>query len=203
MTSTTCGWCGRVANMSRWSETAFQGGGDFEREAYSQAHRCDHCGKLLIRYGYMEGEEPEQWLPRAGAQKEFPDVPVEIASLAMEAHDSLSVNAGRGAVILARAVIEATAKGKGITSGNLYTKIDQLHTSGLIREHIKEAAHEVRLGGNDVAHGDILSGPFSYEETAEILTLMDEVLLEVYQSPARVERARQQRLNRQQSSVNP
>ncbi|MBU5868948.1 DUF4145 domain-containing protein, partial [Vibrio cholerae O1] len=75
-------------------------------------------------------------------------------------------NAGRGAVILARAVIEATAKDKGITNGNLYAKIDQLHISGLIREHIKEAAHEVRLGGNDVAHGDILSGPFSHEETA-------------------------------------
>ncbi len=189
--------------MSPLSETVFQGGADFQRETYSQAHRCDHCGKLLIRYGYMDGEEPEQWLPRAGGHKDFPDVPVEIASLAMEAHDCLSVNAGRGAVILARAVIEATAKDKGITNGNLYAKIGQLHTSGLIREHIKEAAHEVRMGGNDVAHGDILSGPFSYEETAEILTLMDEVLLEVYQSPARVERARQQRLNRQQGSVNP
>lgn len=151
----------------------------------------------------MEGEEPEKWLPRAGTHREFPDVPVEIASLAMEAHDCLTVNAGRGAAILARAVIEATAKGKGITSGNLYAKIGELHSSGLIREHIKEAAHEVRMGGNDVAHGDILSGPFSYEETAEILTLMDEVLLEVYQSPARVERARQQRLNRQQGSTTP
>lgn len=189
--------------MSPWSDTAFQGGGDFERESYSQAHRCDHCRKLLIRYGYMDEDEPEQWLPIAGAQKEFSDVPVEIASLAMEAHNSLSANAGRGAVILARAVIEATAKDKGITNGNLYAKIDQLHTSGLIREHIKEAAHEVRLGGNDVAHGDILSGPFPYEETVEILTLMDEVLLEVYQSPARVERARQQRLNRQRGSLNP
>ncbi|MFE1248811.1 DUF4145 domain-containing protein [Streptomyces sp. NPDC058766] len=151
----------------------------------------------------MDEDEPEKWLPIAGAQKEFPDVPVEIASLAVEAHNSLAANAGRGAVILARAVIEATAKDKEITNGSLYAKIDQLHTSGLIREHIKEAAHEVRLGGNDVAHGDILSGPFSYEETAEILTLMDEVLLEVYQSPARVERARQQRLNRQRGSLNP
>ncbi|WP_245178531.1 DUF4145 domain-containing protein [Streptomyces montanisoli] len=189
--------------MSLWGGTAYQGGADFERETYSQAHQCDHCRNLLIRYGSIDGEGPEKWLPRAGTQKEFPDVPVEIASLAIEAHDSLSVNAGRGAVVLARAVIEATAKDKGIGSGNLYSKIDQMHTSGLIREHIKEAAHEVRLGGNDVAHGDILSGPFSYEETAEILTLMDEVLLEVYQSPARVERARQQRLNRQQSSTNP
>lgn len=189
--------------MTPWSDTVYQGGGDFQRETYSQAHKCDHCKKLLIRYGCMDGQEAEQWLPRAGTQKEFLDVPTEIATLAMEAHNSLSANAGRGAVILARAVIEATAKDKRITNGNLYAKIDQLHTSGLIREHIKEAAHEVRLGGNDVAHGDILSGPFSYEETEEILTLMDEVLLEVYQSPARVERARQQRLNRQQGSIVP
>ncbi|MEV0929849.1 DUF4145 domain-containing protein [Streptomyces phaeochromogenes] len=201
MTSTTCGWCGRVANMSRLCDAVYQAKGEFEPETYAQAHRCDHCGNILIRYGILEDETSEKWLPRAGAHKSFPDVPNEIASLAEEAHDCLSVNARRGAIVLARAVIEASAKDKGFSQGNLYTKIDNLHGAGLLREHIREAAHEVRLGGNDVAHGDILSGPLTQEEAEEVLTLMDEILAEVYQSPARVKRARDLRIKRQQSTT--
>ena len=50
---------------------------------------------------------------------------------------------------LARAVVEASAKEKGVTRGSLIAKIDELHEQGLLRGHIK-AAHEVRFGGNEV-----------------------------------------------------
>ena len=49
----------------------------------------------------------------------FPDVPSEIAAAASEAYRGRMVaNANRAAILLARSVIEATAKDKGITKGN-------------------------------------------------------------------------------------
>ena len=101
---------------------------------------------------------------------------------------------------MARGVIEATAKEKGITTGNLFAKIDELHTQGLIREHIREAAHEVRLEGNDIAHADLMQLPISIDEASEVIQLVDELLVEVYQSPARVARVRQARAARNNSA---
>ncbi|MGR6972998.1 DUF4145 domain-containing protein [Streptomyces cynarae] len=95
---------------------------------------------------------------------------------------------------MARAVAEATAKEKGISANGISNKIDKLYEQNLIREHVKEAAHEVRFGGNSVAHGDL--DDLTKEETDEILGLMREILEEVFQSPARVQRRRQKRLAR-------
>jgi Domain of unknown function (DUF4145) len=131
--------------------------------------------------------------PVAAPGKDFPDVPEQIAAAAGEAHRCLSFNASRAAIAMGRAVIEATAKDKGITDGKLQTKIDSLYKRGHIREHIKEAAHELRHFGNEVAHGDLAAEPISDEDAAEMIGLMDEVLVEVYQSPARVRRLRESR----------
>ncbi len=140
--------------------------------------------------GYIE------WLPRKGVGKTFDDVPEAIGSAASEVHSCLSINANRAAVALARAVVEATAKEKGITKGRLQEKIDALAAQGLIRDHTRQVAHEVRLDGNEVAHGDLTSQPPDPDEAAETVALMDEVLQEVYQQPARVARVRQNRMRR-------
>ena len=90
----------------------------------------------------------------------------------------MHVEAYRGAVILARSVIEATARDKGMTTGNLMAKIDAMYEARLIREDIKDGAHEVRLLANDAAHGDF-GEPVPQTDAKLILTLMDEVLEEV------------------------
>ena len=88
-------------------------------------------------------------------------------------------------MILARAVLEATRKDKGAAGKDLYKRIDALHSAGLINELVKDEAHEVRLMGNDMAHGDF-GTPVTESEAEEILALMGEVLEEVYQRPARL-----------------
>lgn len=92
-----------------------------------------------------------------------------LAAVAGEAHSCLSVQSFRGAVALARAVVEATAKEKGITTRGIQAKIDELIARGLIYEHVKDAAHEV-------AHGDLVDEPIGSDEAAVILELMDMVL---------------------------
>jgi len=133
---------------------------------------------------YEKGPEIK-WVPVTGTGRPFEDVPTHIASAASEAYECHSIGAHRGAGSLARAVIEATAKDKGITSGNLQSKIEQMEQMDHIRPHIRDAAHEVRHLGNDMAHGDFVQ-PVTEEETAEVLELMGEILNEVYQSPAKI-----------------
>ena len=98
-------------------------------------------------------------------------------------------------MLLARSVIEATAKDKGMTTGTLVTKIDAMYEARLIREDIRDGAHEVRYLANDAAHGDF-ADPVPQTDAELILTSMDEVLEEVYQSPARVARRRAARLGK-------
>ncbi|MFF0748565.1 DUF4145 domain-containing protein [Streptomyces sp. NPDC004267] len=147
-------------------------------------------------------DDSSNWLPHQLGRQEFEDVPPPINDMAVEAHRCLMIRANRAAVALARAVVEGTAKVKGITAGSLQTKIDKLFEQRLIREHVKDAAHEVRFGGNEVAHADLVAEPMDFETASEILGLMDEVLEEVFQSPARVARRRQQRLDRAQRQAN-
>jgi hypothetical protein len=137
----------------------------------------------------------QEWYPLHAIGKEFPDVPQQIAEAASEAYKCANISAFRGAVLLARSVIEATAKDKGVTQGSLVAKIDELFNQRLIREHIRDGAHEVRHLGNDMAHGDFVS-PVPGEDADLILILMSEILDEVYQSPARVARARAARAAR-------
>jgi len=159
------------------------------------AFKCDECaslsiGTLLTRQSVTASafeNSDLDWQPNLIAGKQYADVPSEIADAASEAHKTFSIDAFRATAALARAVVEATAKAKGITAGQLYDKIEALHAADHIRPHIKDAAHEIRHLGNEVAHGDFVE-PVTREEAEEILVLMGEVLDEVFQSPARVAR---------------
>ena len=140
----------------------------------------------------FEWEAPT-WLPRYREVREFPDVPEHISQAAAEASLCLSVGAYRGAGALARAVIEATAKDKGAEGKDLRQRIDALRAADHIRAHTQEQAHEVRHFGNSMAHGDFADAT-TKEEAEEVVELMAEVLEEVYQSPARLERLKAARL---------
>jgi hypothetical protein len=176
-----------------------------------QAYSCDHCSLLLL--GRYEGSVPQavgatnaepflrqkdeylEWTPVFGEGRRYEDVPEHIAGAASEAHACRSIGAHRAAVQLARSVVEATAKDKGITTGNLAGKIAKMQKEGLVRAHVREAADEIRHLGNEMAHGDFVE-PVTSEEADETLELMAEVLHEVFQSPAKIERRKQARLAR-------
>jgi hypothetical protein len=117
----------------------------------------------------------------------------DTAPAASEAHACQSIGAHRAAVMLARAVIEATAKAKQISNGTLYNKIEKMHEHGFLSELVRDQAHEVRHLGNDMAHGDFVE-PVSAEEADEILDLMAEVLHTVFEMPAQLLRRKEARL---------
>jgi hypothetical protein len=149
---------------------------------------------------WLTRKKKKDWLPqppRVIPVKVFPDVPAAIADAASEAYRCRQAcNANRAAIILARSVIEATAKDKDITTGPLISKIDELYNQRLIRPDVRDGAHEIRHFGNDMAHGDYIRDA-SPEEADLVLALMDAVLTDVYQFPAQVARAKAARERRQ------
>lgn len=133
----------------------------------------------------------------------FDDVPDHIADAASESHRIFSVNAIRSAVLMSRAVIEATCKDKNVTSGTLKAKIDAMHASDHINAFTKEVAHTIRTFGNDMAHGDFIED-LSADDAREVLAFMDEFLSQVYQVKARLDRLKNSATARQtQTPANP
>lgn len=182
--------------------------------AYTATFQCssEKCARLSIgtivrgtAYASPKSEmlrDPDiEWEPRSIRQRTFVDVPEQIASTASEAHACLSIQAYRGAVALARAVVEATAKDKGIIKGPLVAKIDEMHKQDLIRDITRQLAHEIREGGNEIAHGDLADEPMPLEDAEAIVALMDEILEEVYQGPARMMALKKSRLAREQRNA--
>jgi hypothetical protein len=189
MALTNCWDCGQYTRMSPVPGSGGRMDDDFSRYA---TFRCADCGALAVGYFEMDhekGQTATRWvpLPGKGERESFEDVPWPVAHAAAEASLCMQAGALRGAILLARAVIEATAKDKGVTKGNLAQKIDQLHERGFIRAYLRDGAHEVRYTGNDMAHGDFPAA-VSHADTEVLLQLMREVLMEVYQDPARRER---------------
>lgn len=210
MTATTCGWCTTHSNMTPVSVPQVlrkQRVTTADLHAVQAAFRCDHCKKLSIGSTVIRASDwpPADlasawwskqvriaWTPQNVAGKDFPDVPPHISSTADEAFKCKSIEAHRAAILMARSVIEATCKDKGVIKGQLASKIDQLAEQGLLRPHTQEAAHELRFLGNDMAHGDFVS-PVDAHDAEEVLTVMSEILDEVYQGPARILRMRKKR----------
>lgn len=171
------------------------------------AFMCTHCRKLSVgttivaaEYAVPEtGLSPDwwdgkklQWTPEQVGGREFPDVPDHIAFAADEAYRCRSIGTLRSTILMARAVIEATCKDKGVVKGLLSVKIDELAEKEFIRSYTKEAAHELRHLGNNMAHGDFVE-EVDDDDADAVLAVMTEILGEVYQGPARAARMRAKR----------
>ncbi|MFF7249879.1 DUF4145 domain-containing protein [Embleya sp. NPDC008237] len=212
-----CGWCEHNTMMRPIPESAVLtsfGPDDGSDPLGWMAYRCEGCQALSLaqgRFARVDFGVPdggslwgESWYPQHPIHKTYESfVPERIAEVASEAHGCLSVGHHRAAVALARAVVESTAKAKGIDTGPLVKKIDKLYEQGLIYEHVKDAAHEVREGGNEIAHGDLVDDPIGAEESAAIVELMDMVLDGVFIAPGKTAAQRAARVAREQANQPP
>ena len=210
MTARTCWECGAYSEMklveASVTSRAVRANGQSGYLLHA-AYICNQCKALSIGRNATEYESralsvmqgnPPAWFPPMPLQEDFPDVPQHIAEAATEATLCRSLGAYRAVGSLARAVVEATAKDKGVKGKDLKERIDNMRGQGLIRAGTAEAAHEVRYFGNDMAHGDFVD-PVDEDDADEVLALMKEVLQEVYQGPARVARQRAKREAKKQS----
>lgn len=129
---------------------------------------------------FWRENDPLRVAPEWVEGQDFVYAPDHIAEAASEAYKCHSIGSYMAAILMARTSIEAAAKNKGIKKGNLFQKIDKLAEEGLLRRDIKQAAHQVRIFGNDMAHGDIQVG-VSKLESEQVLMLLSFILQDLYQ----------------------
>lgn len=197
-----CPHCGHLAHFSI----------DHQQRVYATAcpqnvtavgyMTCAHCGMPVTLAADESGTVIHKW-PLVTSGRDYPDVPNDISAMASEAHRCLEAMAPRAAATMARAVVEAIAKDKGIASGSLMGKIDTLAESGHISESMKEAAHEIRFAGNAAAHSDLVRYSGDQGDAEEIVELMAAILDRVYREPAQVARVRARREAREQGKEVP
>lgn len=206
MASRTCYRCGTWAHMTMVADASRLKDDD---ALWTMAHRCDNCG--AISAAVTEPAVPESILNQASSNRttalrsafdssddldwqpvlisghSYDYVPAHIAEAADEAHRCRSIGAFKASAILARAVVEATAKDKGVKESGIYAKIEALHAADHLSKHAKAEAHEIRFFGNSMAHGDFVTS-VTDSEAGDVLDLMNAVLSEVYENPGRVKR---------------
>ena len=78
-------------------------------------------------------------------------------------------------------------------------KIDALAERRLIWGDLIDSAHVVRQFGNDAAHGDVVK-PASQSESKDVLDIMDELLHQLFTTPARSRRLRNSREQRRKQT---
>jgi hypothetical protein len=196
MPALTCPHCGVYARFTKeWERKSDPEDTLVEHVA---CLTCDYCRRPIVAdigiYGIAE------FWPKTIRGKDFPDVPDALAEAAGQAYMCLSAGSPMGAVVVARAVIEAVAKDHGISGGDLKAKIDRLYDDGHITATMRDAATEIRFAGNEAAHGDLLAEVVeerpAIEDAGEIVALMDSILERLYQEPARIAKIRRRRETR-------
>ena len=217
MAETTCGWCGRDVHM-----TQIQRHPQVRRVTFGDgyvsdaAYRCDNakCGRYSVASWYSSYDptdsyrsgEPEDydhrvlWSPPPARRPEYPDVPARIAGAAREAWLAHAHGAQIAACAVARSVVESAAKSLGVTVFGIEAKIDALAEKRLIWGDLVESAHVVRQFGNDAAHGDLIDPP-SDAEARDVLEIMDELLHQLFSTPARSKRLRASRRERRDTAA--
>lgn len=205
MPSRVCAACRVKASMEPISDPVVLEADHRGRKLITVAYSCHECrfvniamasgfddhASAALDWMHDQGDSIS-WYPRIQRRGDYTHTPDVIAAAADEAHQCLGFEAVRGALILARAVVEATAKDHGIASGNLKQKIEALAEKAGLREITAAAITEVRHIGNDMAHGDFEWTP-TQEEAEEFVHLMDALLDEVYEVPGRVKKIRKDR----------
>jgi hypothetical protein len=125
----------------------------------------------------------------------FPKTPGVDDSLPAPAREYLrqaisSIHAPAGAVMLSASAVDAMLKAKGLTTGSLYSRIEQAAKDHLITEEMSAWAHDVRLDANDQRHADpdtALPSSVDAQRCVDFATAFGQFLFVI---PSRVARGR-------------
>lgn len=110
-------------------------------------------------------------------------VPATVKEDFEEALLCLSVNAVRGAAVLARRAVQNICKDKGASKEKLKDQVDELFTKNVITKDLQDWAHEVRYVGNDAAHPN--DTEVKKEDAEEIIELLESLCEVLYVAPAK------------------
>lgn len=206
---TICAFCASQSVMEQVQSRRVKEGPYFK---WAAVFSCHNCNMYMIAVGAIARETVRRigtpadiraieaagsygtvnWYPMQNSAPDYKDAPPHVERGASEAHVCLDQGQLIASAITARATIEAIAKHHGIKERiNLEKKIDTLKERQLIYPLLAEQAHQIRLVGNDMAHGDFENLP-NKEEVTLIVDFMDMLIDILYQQPAKLRLSQEQ-----------
>jgi HEPN domain-containing protein len=156
---------------------------------------CDNC----TGYAYAKspasvqlGADPDQTeilypIVRQVAPAEYPEA---VRDEFTEALRSLNGGNYKAAVVMTRGALQAATRALQAKGSNLYQEIDDLASRSLIPPSVQQWAHEIRDGGNLVAHPEP-GKRIDRQDAEELIELATSIFEYVYVIPAEVARRRQ------------
>lgn len=145
----------------------------------------------LSRGGYVHLEGSPTLIPHGQAQ-EMEDLPNTIEAERREAWSCYYGGDYRAAIIMGRAAIQRAVRELEAKGAGLKAEINDLAQRRKITEALRDAAHEVRIAGDDAAHPEDLEA-VSAEEAKDSLDFMDDFLAHAIAMPARAEARKEAR----------
>jgi hypothetical protein len=162
---------------------------------------CYRSTVVIERNLDPEGEGPPRyegihWWPTPGASDLDPGVPEAVGSAFSEGMRALSANCPRAAAVMFRGMLATVVHDKGSDAAkaapNLHQQLKAMDQEGTLHPSLVEWATEIRLVGNAGAHFDELA-PVERAEAADLARMCRQLINVVYETPARIRRARQAR----------
>ena len=157
------------------------------RSRHWAIYLCTTCGGLVSAWAASSGQEAQDHFPKAASvAAEIPERPRTFLAQAQE-----SLHAPAGAVMLAASAVDSMLKHRGLSEGNLYTRIEKAAEQHLITIEMTKWAHAVRLDANDQRHADeaaSLPNEADAQRSIDFAVALAEILFVL---PVRVERGLQ------------
>jgi hypothetical protein len=204
-----CPRCGHLSNFTEGRKQAIAidpptepGGAQqvLELMAVLQCLGCNRSTVVIERNLDPRGVprfEGVHWWPTPGATDLDPDVPEPVGSAFSEGMRALSANCPRAAAVMFRGMLATVVRDKGSDAAkaapNLHQQLKAMEQDGTLHPSLVEWATEIRLVGNAGAHFDELA-PVDRAEAADLARLCRQLINVVYETPARIRRARQARI---------
>ena len=118
-----------------------------------------------------------------------PDIPTDIRGDFNEALSSLNGNNAKAAVIMTRSALQGATRQQGAQGKTLKDEIDGLAAKHVIPPALQDWAHELRDGGNLVAHPEP-GKTVDMQDAEELIARADSIFDYLYVIPAKVARRR-------------
>jgi hypothetical protein len=196
-----CPRCGRVSNFVE--EASWVIGTEDNSPSWQRAItlRCMGCqASTVVITESLEGSggpwNAVSWWPIPGAGQLDAAVNVAVASSYDEGMRCLTVGAPRAAVVMFRGALAEIVDDLGSvlakSKGTLFQQLDEMATEGTLHPSLVEWAKEIRVLGNVGAHPSSL-GNVTEDEAADLGKLLRQMITVLYETPARIDRARTSR----------
>jgi hypothetical protein len=207
-----CPRCGHLSNFNKSTKEAIVlgppmvGSGHQPILELMTVLKCLGCHRSTVvieRNLDPAGEGPSRyegihWWPTPGASDLDPGVPEPVGSAFAEGMRALSANCPRAAAVMFRGMLATVVRDKGSDAAraapNLHQQLKAMDQEGTLHPSLVEWAAETRLVGNAGAHFDELAS-VDRAEAADLARLCRQLINVVYETPARIRRARRPQLS--------